>query len=116
MRLFLLYAVAPLAAALPAHAQDSAVASTQIHEGEHAAAETRLLAEMRIHPNRPELLLNLATVYARTDRADAARALYQRVLAQDDVVMTLAADRTAGSHAIARTGLRRLGAVQVTAR
>ena len=102
--------------AIPAQAQDSAVASAQITTGAYDKAEQKLLAELRIHPNRPELLLNLAAVYAKTGREDQARAVYSKVLAQDDVLMDITAERTAGSHAIAQTGLKRIDAVQFSAR
>jgi Tfp pilus assembly protein PilF len=109
-------AVSFAAAAMPAQAQSyDSVASTKISTGALDKAETALLKELRIHPNRPELLLNLAAVYARTGRTGDARALYQRVLSQDDVLMDLSATQTAGSHAIARTGLRRLASTQATA-
>jgi thioredoxin-like negative regulator of GroEL len=111
-----LLAAAPLLAVLPAQAQDSAVASTQIAQGDFAQAESKLLAELRIHPGRPELLLNLAAVYAKTGRVDAARGLYTKVLSTDDVLMDLSVDRTAGSHALAQSGLRRLDTVQFSAR
>ncbi len=114
--LFILAAV-PLAALVqPAAAQDRALATTQIVSGDYATAEKALGAELRIYPNRPELLLNLAAVYAKTGRAAQARALYSQVLAQDDVLMDLPAARVAGSHAVARTGLSRLANVQFTAR
>ncbi|NIJ18985.1 thioredoxin-like negative regulator of GroEL [Sphingomonas naasensis] len=109
-------AAAPLVAALPAQAQDSAVASTQIVQGDYSAAEAKLLSELRITPDRPELLINLAAVYAKTGRASEARSLYTKVLSSDDVLMDLSAERTAGSHAIAQRGLRRLDTVQFSAR
>jgi len=122
MRLALipLVAAAPLAfVAAPAVAQDSSslqpVSSEAIMAGKYARAEHDLLAELRIHPDRPELLLNLAAVYSQTNRPDEARTLYQRVLSQDDVLMDLAVNKTAGSHAIAQTGLDRLN-VRMTAR
>jgi DNA-binding SARP family transcriptional activator len=113
---FYLLAAAPLLAALPAQAQESAVASTQIAQGDYSQAESKLLAELRIHPGRPELLLNLAAVYAKTGRAGEARSLYTKVLSKDDVLMDLSADKTAGSHTLAQRGLRRLDAVQFSAR
>lgn len=113
---FYLLAAAPLIAALPAHAQDSAVASTEIAQGDYSTAESKLLAELRIHPGRPELLLNLAAVYAKTGRMDEARVLYTKVLTKDDVLMDISTERTAGSHALAQYGLRRLDNVQFTAR
>ncbi|MCW3849583.1 tetratricopeptide repeat protein [Sphingomonas sp. LB-2] len=109
--------VVPLTvAAVPAYAQDGdRVASASIARGDLATAERTLVQELRIHPNRPELMLNLAAVYAKTGRREAARALYEGVLAQDDVLMDVSADRTAGSHAVATAGLRRLETVQVSA-
>jgi DNA-binding SARP family transcriptional activator len=111
-----LFAAAPLFAALPALAQDEAVASAQIAQGNYSVAESQLLAELRVHPGRPELLLNLAAVYARTGRTVEARNLYTKVLSKDDVLMDLAVDRTAGSHTLAQHGLRRLDTVQFSAR
>ena len=103
--------------ALPAQAQETVrVASVAISAGAYSDAERTLQQGLRVHPGRPELMLNLAAVYARTGRAADARALYERVLAQDEILMDLSADRTAGSHAIARAGLRRLEPVQYTAR
>lgn len=112
-----LAAAAPLLiVALPASAQEGDnTATTAIATGAYARAEDQLVRELRVHPNRPELMLNLAAVYARTNRAADARVLYQRVLDQDDVLMDLPSDRTAGSHAIARAGLRRLDTATATA-
>jgi Flp pilus assembly protein TadD len=111
-------AVLPLTLlAAPAFAQDATAASSAaIANGSYAAAEKALLQELRIHPGRPELLINLAAVYAGTGRAGDARALYQQVLSQDDVLMDLSAEKTAGSHAIAQTGLRRLAVSQMSSR
>lgn len=108
--LSVLVLAAPLALiSAPAQATDGdRVASSAIEQGDFAGAERILLQELRIHPGRPELLLNLATVYSRTGRQAEARALYRQVLAQSDVLMDLSADRTAGSHAVAVAGLRRL--------
>ncbi|WP_448664904.1 tetratricopeptide repeat protein [Sphingomonas sp. CJ20] len=113
---FLILAALPLVVgAVPALAQER-TASDQIATGAYSDAERALGAELRIHPNRPELLLNLAAVYAKTGRTAQARALYSQVLSQDSVLMDLPADRVAPSHAVAQTGLKRLEAVQFTAR
>ena len=110
-------AAAPLVvAALPAQAQDRAVASTEISAGAYDQAEAKLQSQLRAHPDLPELLLNMAAVYAQTGRIAEARTLYARVLDQKEVLMDLSADRTLGSHAVARTGLRRIEAVQFSAR
>ena len=107
---------APLALlAAPAQAQShdgDSVASAAIAQGDYAGAEKTLLQELRIHPGRPELMINLATVYAKTGRKAEARALFRQVLAQDNVLMDLSPDRTAGSHALAVAGLRRLDGIQ----
>jgi Flp pilus assembly protein TadD len=122
MRTALLHLVlaAPLAlVAMPAQAQTNdrftTNASASIATGNYDKAERALAQQLRHRPDQPELLLNLAAVYSRTGRAAEARALYQRVLAQKDISMDLVSDRAAGSHAIARTGLRRLDMAQRTA-
>lgn len=89
---------------------------TQIASGDYARAEQTLVAERRIFPQKPELMLNLAAVYQRTGRSADAQALYADVLAQPNMLMDVAADRTAGSHDIARAGLRKLVGVQMSAR
>ncbi|MDT8757518.1 tetratricopeptide repeat protein [Sphingomonas psychrotolerans] len=111
-----LLAAAPFVAALPVQAQDSTVASEQIVQGDYSQAESALLTELRIHPGRPELLLNLAAVYAKTGRASEARSLYTKVLSKDDVLMDLRTEQAVGSHALAQRGLRRLDMVQFSAR
>lgn len=79
-----------------------------IASGDLAAAERMLVAERRIYPDRPELMLNLAAVYARTGRAGEARALYQAVRARPASVMDLPDGATASSHDVAARGLNRL--------
>lgn len=108
---------APLLIALPAHAQSfETTASATIKSGTYSEAERILTRELRQQPNRPEFLLNLAAIYVYTGRSAEARTLYQRVLAQKDVVMDLPSDKSAGSHAIARAGLQRIGLAPQTAR
>ncbi len=80
-----------------------------ISAGDLNAAERTLVAERRIFPNRPELMLNLAAVYDRTGREAEARALYTSLLQADDVELTLANGTTASSRVLASTGLARLG-------
>lgn len=112
----LLLAAAPLAFALPAQAQDTTVSASLISAGSYDKAESKLLDQLRARPDTPELMINLAAVYARTGRTGEARTLYRQVLAQDDVLMDLSETRTAGSHVLAQAGLRRLDAVQFSAR
>lgn len=106
-----------LMAAAPALAGDATrAAHAAIARGDMAAAERVLTDERRVFPDRPELLLNLAAVYASTGRPALAADLYGRVLARDDVMMDLTAERSASAHAIARAGLARLAPVQTAAR
>jgi Flp pilus assembly protein TadD len=113
-------AAAPFAlAALPAQAQRAngdPVASAAIFDGNYSQAEQQLDARLRLDPNQPELLLNLAAVYAQTGRTSQARALYARVLEQRDVAMDQSADRVTMSHAIASKGLQYIRTMQLTAR
>jgi thioredoxin-like negative regulator of GroEL len=88
----------------------------QIVSGDLKRAEQTLVAERRVFPQSPELMLNLAAVYQQTGRFDQARTLYDMVLSQPEVMMDMSADRVAGSHAIARTGLRRLSDVKLSSR
>lgn len=109
-------AAAPLFAALPANAQVRSVAAAEIAQGDYSQAEAKLQSELRVYPTRPELLLNLAAVYARTGRTADARRIYAQVMQGSDVLMDLPGERVAGSHAIAQRGLNRLGEpVQYTA-
>jgi len=117
MPLRLSLAVLPMLIAAPAaFASDDRVASAEIASGNYAMAEATLDAELRIHPGRPELLLNLAAVYSSTGRAAEARALYQQVLDQREVLMDVSAERVAGSHQLATAGMRRIQNVQLSAR
>ncbi len=103
--------VASLAAAgsaAPAQTRTDPMAAHAITRGDFAAAEQRLVAERRIFRDRPEILLNLAAIYACTGRAPEARTLYEKVLATDDVLMDLSTDQSASSHQVAQTGLTRL--------
>ncbi|HWK36569.1 tetratricopeptide repeat protein [Sphingomonas sp.] len=104
----LVASLAAVAQTAPAQTRTDPVAAQAIAQGDYSHAERRLIAERRIFPDRPEILLNLAALYARTDRASDAAVLYRQVLAHDDVLMDLSADRTASAHAIAETGLRRI--------
>ncbi len=96
--------------------QERAVRMSQaaIVDGKLAQAEKTLLAERRIYPDRPEVLLNLAAVYARSGRSGDAVALYRQVLAGGDVLMDLPSGKTASAHAIAQMGLTRLSPTVAT--
>lgn len=111
-------AAAMILVASPALAQGGAIrtAHDAITRGDYTRAEQLLLAEQRIFPGNAEVLVNLAAVYARTGRVQQASTLYRQVLAREDVLLDLNADRTASSHAIAATGLRRVSSLQTAAR
>ncbi|WCM29365.1 tetratricopeptide repeat protein [Sphingomonas sp. QA11] len=87
-----------------------------IKQGDFSTAERTLVAERRIYPSRPELMLNLAAVYRGTGRRDEARVLYEAVLARPNTLMDVTADRTAWSHTLATAGLSRLDARQMSSR
>jgi thioredoxin-like negative regulator of GroEL len=84
-----------------------------IAAGDFAAAATRIEAERRIFPERPELMLNLAVAYARTGRIMDARALYGDVLARPAVAMDMPNGAVVSSHDVAARGLSRLAASPV---
>ncbi|MBW6525949.1 tetratricopeptide repeat protein [Sphingomonas sp. RHCKR7] len=100
-------------AAAPAAAKDR-VGYQAISSGSLAQAEQTIDAERVIFPNRPELMLNLAAVYARTGRASQARSLYSRVLDQAPVTMDLADGSVQSSHLLAQRGLSRLQATMAS--
>ena len=105
----LLVAAAGMAA--PAMAQDTWPQRTGFHEiaqGNYFAAERTLLQERRADPKSPELMLNLAAVYAKTGRANDARALYDSVLQEKAIAMDMPSGAVLSSHTVARTGLRHL--------
>ncbi len=114
MRNVLLFGVA-LAAATPAVASDR-TSYRAIAAGDYQTAEKTLLAERRIFPQRPELMINLATVYARTGRLTEAASLYRGALAEDPVDMALPNGAVETSHAVAQRGLDSLGPVTLAGR
>lgn len=99
-----------------AQSEPVAKAHAALLQGNYVSAERLLVAEQRVYPDRSEVLLNLAALYASTNRRGDAVALYRTVLAKPDVVMDLSGERTASAHAIARLGLDRLNSVQTAAR
>lgn len=104
-------AAAVVAFATPVHAQarqEDRTGYRAIAAQDLSRAERRLVAERRIYPGRPELMLNLAAVYGRTGRAQEARALYADVLAAPPVAMDLASGAVASSHQIATRGMAAL--------
>lgn len=89
-----------------------------IRAGDFTKAEAILTAEQSGRWTTPETLLNLAHVYRHTDRVDAARALYERVLSEGNVLMNVGAARPFWSHDVARAGLTQLsgGTTTIAAR
>lgn len=109
---------APLALVPAAQAQvrEDPYAQAAIQNGDYVQAEHQLLAEQRIFPAKPEVLLNLAAIYAKTGRHAEARAVYNRVLTLDPVAMDVADGQVAPSHLIAGRGLRLLDASRQASR
>jgi Flp pilus assembly protein TadD len=110
---------APFALASAAQAQGAETqpyAHAAIQSGDYALAERKLLAEQRIFPGKPEVLLNLAAIYTKTGRHAEARALYNRVLTLEAVKMDLVDGEVAASHLIAARGLNQLDGARQAAR
>lgn len=97
--------IAVTASVAQAETRTDPLAAEAITQGSFQTAEQKLDAERRVFRDRPEILLNLAAVYARTGRATEARALYRDVLARDEVLMDMRDQSVVGSHAIASRGL-----------
>ncbi|UVO51834.1 tetratricopeptide repeat protein [Sphingomonas sp. SUN019] len=87
-----------------------------IAAGDLALAERDLVAERRIFPQRPELMLNLAAVYARTGRVAEARALYDAALNAPAVELDISGGKVATSHEVARAGQAMLSSGQIASR
>lgn len=113
MRIQLIGAAIALAAASGAAAADRTAASAIVAH-DYLKAEHTLVAERRIFPKRPELMLNLAAVYRQTGRTAEAQALYADVLRRENLPMDMLDQRVVSSHAIARAQLSQL--TQVAAR
>lgn len=101
-------ALAVMGIAGSANAQDARYAHAAITAGHLPQAERALEREARAGSREPEVLLNLAAIYAMTERPDAARSLYTRVLATRDASLVMPSDRIASAHDVARRGLRML--------
>jgi hypothetical protein len=111
MRGSIIFAAAAAAATLAgtAAAQER-TGYRDIAAGRLADAEADLTAQRADFARRPELMLNLAAIYLRTDRGALARALYGDVLATDSVMLDLPDGSVVSSHEVARRGLARVGA------
>lgn len=106
-------AVAAPGLVAPATASER-VGYTEIAAGRLADAEAVLTEQSAIHPRSPELMLNLAAVYARTHRAEQARPLYDQVLRSRSVLLDMPGGDVVSSHEVARRGLARLGVTLAT--
>lgn len=106
-----------LVAATPGLAStDDNNGATQIARGDYVAAEAIIRHEQRLFPSDPDLMLNLATVYAHTGRPDEARGMYRAVLDRPDEQLVTGDDQEQSSHAIASKALRQMTAVAITSR
>lgn len=92
----------------PAAAAQNWNGAEQIARGDYAAAERIIVREQRLFPRDTDLLINLATVYARTGRTAEARRTYALAAAQPDETLETAGARTVSSRELALTGLRTL--------
>ena len=109
--------VAGLGLGVPGLAQaQSFSGAEQMMRGDLPAAEREIAHQRRMFPNDPDLLVNLASICARTNRVNDARRLYRDVLARADEPLTLANGATVSSHQIALTGLRSLPAEMIASR
>lgn len=99
--------VAAALVAAPAVAKDR-TGYRAIAAGDLARAQATLAQERAIFPDRPELMLNQAAVFARMGRTAEARALYDTVLARGAVALDMPDGGVASSHAVAQRGLARL--------
>jgi thioredoxin-like negative regulator of GroEL len=104
-----------LTMAAPTHAKDRN-GFQAISAKDFDAAERRLTAERRIYPNKPELMINLASVYRHTGRVAQARALYAAVLEQEPVMLDMPSGREASSHDLAELGLALLSSQDLASR
>lgn len=87
-----------------------------IEAGNFTEAEASLRAQLALEPAKPELLLNLAAIYARTNRLDAAQTLYDRAMQAENVSLLLKPGVALDSHAIAQRGMRQVEQRRVAAR
>ncbi len=115
MRGIILMAVAGAAMASPVMAGER-TGYPAIASGDLSQAERTLVAERRIFPQRPELMLNLAAVYQQTGRPAAAASLYREILTQPAVPMDLPSGATRSSHDIADMALRRFAPTTLAVR
>ncbi|RZM12153.1 MAG: tetratricopeptide repeat protein [Sphingomonas sp.] len=112
--MMILGVIAGLAAAPAMAGERTGFAS--IRAGDLPSAERMLVAERRIYPNRPELMLNLAAVYQQTGRSMAAASLYRDVLARPAVTMDMPNGAVRSSHQVADQALVNLAPTAIATR
>lgn len=100
-----LLAAAALGDASLAHAAKSnSNGAEEIMRGDYAAAERLIERQRNLFAWDGDLVLNLAIVYRRTDRAEQARALYQKLMQMPDEEID-AGGKVTTTHTLARRGL-----------
>lgn len=99
--------------AMPASAKDR-TGYHAIAAGNLFQAQATLAQERAIYPDRPELMLNQAAVFARVGRIAEARALYGDVMSRQPVALDLPDGSVASSHLIAQRGIARLTATMAS--
>jgi Flp pilus assembly protein TadD len=89
---------------------------SEIARGDYTAAELRLSKEQRMFRHEPDLMLNMAYVYAQTGRLAQARALYRSVLTMPDEMLDMPQGSSMASHDLAKAALLRLNGTEFTLR
>ncbi len=102
-----LASVSAVAADGPA-ARDGSYAGSAIASGEYVEAERMLQPASYADARDPARLINLATVYARTERFGEARAALDRVHQLPDEMLLLADGVSYSSHKVASAMIHRL--------
>lgn len=110
------FAALASSAALADPGSASAYGATAINAGQLAAAERILQPESFSDAADPARLVNIATVYARTQRYAEARAALTRVQALPAEQLELSDGASYSSHVIAKAMLGRIAGEQLSAK
>ncbi len=78
--------------------------AAEMARGDYSAAEKIIVKQRKMFANDADLIVNLATVYRKTNRADEARVLYLRLLKLPNEDLEMAGRQTT-SHRVARDAL-----------
>lgn len=95
---------------MPTVQQEPYSAYELIASGHHARAEVSLLRQTRLHPDAPEVILNLAALRLASGHATDAAHLYSRVMTLPPMDMDMPDGSIRSSHDVARTGIARIRA------